>query len=224
MSSTTYSDPRVGDYLHLLSTQRESAQLADLRARTLPMEWGEMQISPEQGRLLALLTQLSGATRALELGTFTGYSSLCIAEHLGPDGLLVCCDTSDDWTAIAREEWQKAGLGQRIDLRLAPASETLAALIEEGQSGSFDLAFIDADKTGYPGYYEQVLELLRVGGLIAFDNMFRGGGIFAEPDSERGQEPGNATIRELNLAIHADERVDPVMVPIGDGLLLVRKR
>lgn len=224
MSIKTYSDPRIGDYLASLSARRESAQLADLRVRTLSMEWGKMQISPEQGRLLALLTQLTGATRALELGTFTGYSSLCVAEHLGEGGLLVCCDTSEEWTSIARAEWREAGLEERIDLRIAPASQTLDALIAEGQAATFDLAFVDADKTGYPAYYEKVLTLLRSGGLIAFDNMFRGGGVLDEPESESGSEPGNVALRGLNLKIYDDLRVDPAMVPIGDGLLLVRKR
>lgn len=220
MSSTTSSDPRVGPYLANLSHRREPAQLADLRARTLPMEWGQMQISPEQGQLLGLLARLMGARRALEVGTFTGYSSLCIAAELGERGQLVCCDSSEEWTQIAREEWARAGLAERIELHLAPASETLDGLIAAGQAGSFDMAFVDADKTGYPGYYEQVLVLLRKGGLIAFDNMFRGGGVFDETD----MEPGNRALRELNLAIYADERVEPAMVPIGDGLLLVTKR
>jgi predicted O-methyltransferase YrrM len=220
MSTQTYSDPRISDYLNELSKQRESMQLAELRAKTLPMEWGMMQISVEQGRLMALLIMISGAKRALEIGTFTGYSSLCVAEHLPKDGLLVACDTSPEWTDIAVEEWRKAGLASRVELHLGPAAETLGKLLDEGQAGSFDFAFIDADKVGYPGYFEQCLELLRPGGLIAFDNMFQSGRVL-DPGTD---SPEAITIRALNEAIFKDERVDPAMVPIGDGLLLVRKR
>jgi predicted O-methyltransferase YrrM len=220
MSTETYNDPRISEYLSHLSKQRESVQLAELRAKTLPMEWGMMQISVEQGQLMSLLTLLSGARRALELGTFTGYSSLCVAEHLPDDGLLIACDTSPEWTDVAREEWRKAGLESRVELRLGPAEETLTGLINDGQARSFDFAFIDADKLGYPVYYEQCLALLRPGGLIAFDNMFQGGRVL-DPSNV---EPEPVAIRALNEEIFADERVDPAMVPIGDGLLLVRKR
>lgn len=220
MSTSTYSDPRIGEYLNSLSLTRESAQLAELRQKTLPMEWGMMQISPEQGQLMALLTMLSGAERALELGVFTGYSSLCVAEHLPADGLLVACDLSEEWTDVARAEWKKAGLDARIDLRIGEAEATLEGLVADGQASSFDFAFVDADKVGYPRYYELCLELLRPGGLIAFDNMFQGGRIFDLNDEEEGP----VAIRALNEAIYADARVDPAMVPIGDGLLLVRKR
>ena len=224
MSSHTLADPRVADYLARLSHRREPAHLADLRHRTLPMEWGEMQISPEQGQLLGLLARLMGARRALEVGTFTGYSSIAVAEALGEGGHLLCCDTSEEWTAIARQAWDVAGLTDRIELRIAPAEETLAALVADGAAGTYDLAFVDADKTGYPRYAELVLELLRPGGLVAFDNMFRGGGVFADPGTEQHAEPGNVAIRGLNESLYDDPRVEPALVPIGDGLLLARKR
>jgi len=224
MSTRTLAHERIADYLTELARMREPAHLAGLRERTARMAEGEMQISPEQGQLLALLVHMTGARRAIEVGTFTGYSSTCMAEALGSEGRLVCCDVSEDWTDLAREVWREAGVEERVDLRIAPASESLAAMIEAGEAGTYDLAFVDADKPGYPGYYEQLVELLRPGGVIAFDNMFRGGGVFAEPGTERGDEPGNAALRELNLALYRDGRVEPCLLPLGDGLMLVRKR
>ncbi len=224
MSTKTLAHERIADYLTELARKREPEYLARLRERTATMAEGEMQLSPEQSQLLALLVRITGAQRAIEAGTFTGYSSCCVAEALGPDGRLVCCDVSEEWTEIAREAWREADVEERCYLRIGPAEESLAGMIDADEAGTYDLAFVDADKPGYPGYYEQLLVLLRPGGVIAFDNMFRGGGVFAEPGTERGDEPGNAALRELNRSLYEDERVEPVLLPLGDGLMVVRKR
>jgi caffeoyl-CoA O-methyltransferase len=175
-----------------------------------------MQIAPEQGAFLTLLTRAIGARRAIEVGTFTGYSALCIARGLPADGRLLCCDVSEEWTAIARRYWQKAGLADRIELRLGPAAETLAALPAEPV---FDLAFIDADKGGYPAYYEAILPRLRPGGLILVDNVLWFGRV-ADPAAD---DEATAHIRAFNAKVAADPRVEAVMLPIGDGLTIVRK-
>jgi predicted O-methyltransferase YrrM len=179
----------------------------------------EMLSSPEQGAMMTLLVRAIGSRRALELGTFTGYASMAIARGLPADGLLVTCDISEEWTAIARRFWDEAGLAERIDLRLGPALDTLAELPE---SEPFDFAFIDADKGNYPRYYEECMRLLRPGGLIAIDNVFYGGAVIADRDrSNRGRFA--ADVRELNDRIAADERVLSTMLGIADGVTLALK-
>jgi caffeoyl-CoA O-methyltransferase len=176
-----------------------------------------MQIAPEQGAFMTLLTRAIGARRAIEVGTFTGYSALAIARGLPPDGTLLCCDVSEEWTAIAREHWRRAGVADRIELRLAPASETLRALPREA---SFDLGFIDADKESYPVYYEEVLARLRPNGLILVDNVLWMGNV-VNPDARDAQ---TRAIRDFNRLVADDARVESVILPLGDGLTLIRKR
>lgn len=188
-----------------------------LRAETALLPSGGMQISADQGVFLAFLVRLIGARRALEVGSFTGYSALCIAEALPEDGELVACDVSKDWTAIAQRYWDEAGVAGRITLRLAPAQETLAALALEG--ASFDFAFIDADKESYDAYYEAVLALLRPGGMMALDNMMPHG---VWDEAERG--PMARAVHPVNLKIRDDLRVDASPATIGAGLMLARKR
>jgi caffeoyl-CoA O-methyltransferase len=176
-----------------------------------------MQIAPEQGAFMELLVRVSGARRAIEVGTFTGYSALCLARALGPDGRLLCLDTSAEWTAIGRRFWERAGVAERIELRLGPAAETLASLPRETL---FDFGFIDADKPGYRGYYEAILERLRPGGLIACDNVLWGGRI-ADASAD---DPQTRAIRAFNDFVAADARVEVSMIAVGDGLTLARKR
>jgi predicted O-methyltransferase YrrM len=193
---------------------------AALRARTAKLPMAGMQIAPEQGQLLAFLARAVGTRQALEVGTFTGYSALTIALVLPEDGRLVACDVSEEWTSIGRPYWQEAGVADKIDLRLGPAIDTLAALEKEGAADRFDFAFIDADKTGYGSYYESVLRLVRTGGIIALDNMLQHGRV-----ADRQARGGDvAAIRALNTKIAADERVDRVLVPVGDGMTFVRRR
>ncbi len=208
-------------YEYLLSVSlREPDLLRRLRAETAELPNPECQIAPEQGQFMAFLVKLMGARRTLEVGVFTGYSSLVVALALPEDGQVVACDISAEWTAVARQYWDEAGVAHKVDLRLAPALETLDRLLEEGQEGSFDFAFIDADKVEYDAYYERCLQLIRPGGLIAFDNVFRHGRV-ADPTVT---DEGTRTIRALNRKLHEDERIDLSMVPIGDGLTLARKR
>lgn len=209
-----------GLYGYLLGTLREPAILKRLREETAKLPSGQMQISPEQGQLMGLLVELLGVRRVLEVGTFTGYSSTAMALALPPDGRLVACDLSEEWTNVARRYWREAGVESKIDLRLGPARSTLDALIASGEGGSFDFAFIDADKSAYDAYYERSLELVRSGGLIAVDNALWSGAV-ADPSDQR--ENTNA-IRALNAKISADPRVSCSLVPIGDGLFLARKR
>lgn len=206
------------DYL-LRTTVREPEVLQRLRAETARLPTGGMQISPEQGQLMRLLIELSGARRALEVGVFTGYSSTCVALALPADGQLVACDISREWTNVARRYWQQAGVAAKIELHLQPALLTLDALIAEGQSGSFDFAFIDADKTAYDAYYERCLTLLRPGGLLGVDNSLWSGAVADESD----QRENTCAIRALNAKIASDSRVSASLVPIGDGLYLARK-
>lgn len=212
-------DPALHAYLLRVGV-REPPILAHLREETSGLPMHEMQIAPEQGAFMGLLVELIGARRCLELGTFTGYSSLAVALHLPADDTIVCCDVSEEWTSIARRYWREAAVDNKVDLRLAPALETLDRLIADGQSRTFDFAFLDADKELYPTYYERILELLRPGGLLAVDNVF-GGGRIADPTDA---DPRLAAIRELNERIARDDRVSVAMVPIGDGLTLVRRR
>lgn len=176
-----------------------------------------MQIAPEQGALLTLLARLVGARSALEIGTFTGYSALCLARGLAPDGHLLCCDVSEEWTAIGRRYWARAGVDHKIELRIGPALDTLRSLPKET---SFDLAFIDADKPGYPDYYELVIERLRPGGLVLIDNVLWSGKIL----DEDAADPSTQALQRLNDRVAADPRVEAVMIPVADGLTLARKR
>ena len=220
MSDRTINlDERLYRYLQEHSL-REHAVQRELREATLKMPHGGMQISPEQGQLMALLVRLMGARRAIEVGVFTGYSALSVALALPPEGLLVACDVSEEWTAMARQYWSKAGVAQRIDLRIAPALHTLDGLIAEGGAGQHDFAFIDADKSNYIAYYERCLVLLRKGGLVAVDNTLWSGAV-ADPAN---QERDTLAIRAFNDRVHADARVDLAMLSIGDGLTLALKR
>jgi caffeoyl-CoA O-methyltransferase len=199
---------------------RETEVQRALRAETAKIPYGEMQISSDEGALLALLVRLAGARRALEIGTFTGYSALTIAGALPADGRLVCCDVSAEWTKVARRAWADAGLAERIELKLAPAERTLRALIRDGQAGTFDFAFIDADKEGTVTYYELCLQLVRKGGVIAIDNALAGGRV-ANP---RTRDPDARAMRAMCLKIRDDARVDCALVNIRDGVLLARIR
>ena len=208
-------------YDYMLSVSlREPDLLLQLREETAQDTAARMQISPEQGQLMALLVKLTGARRCLEVGVFTGYSSLVTALAMPDDGQIVACDVSEKWTAVARRYWRMAGVEHKIDLHLRPALETLEALLAGGQAGSFDLAFIDADKERYLQYYERCLQLLRVGGLVVLDNTLWSVKV-ADPEVS---DPDTNAIRHLNEALLSDERVDLSMVPIGDGLTLARKR
>ncbi len=210
---------RIHAYL-LRETGREPEVLARLRAETMQHPRKNMQIAPEQGQFMGLLVELVGARRCLEIGVFTGYSSLAVALALPPDGKLVACDVSDEYTRVARRYWQEAGVAQKIELRLRPAVQTLDELLSRGEASSYDFAFIDADKPAYDAYYERCLELLRPGGLIAVDNALWGGDV-ADP-SKTDEE--TAALRALNAKVAKDRRVTMSLVPIGDGLLLARKR
>jgi predicted O-methyltransferase YrrM len=210
------------DTLHrylLDASLREPEVMKRLRDETAALPDGQMQISPEQGQFMRFLVRAIGAVRALEVGTFTGYSALSVAMALPEDGTLVACDVSEEWTAIARRYWKEAGIDHKIDLRLGPGADTLRALLADGQAGRFDFAFIDADKTGYAEYYELCLRLVRRGGIISFDNMLQGGSV-ADPSAT---DATTQAIRDLNTQLRRDERVDLTLVPIGDGLSLVRK-
>lgn len=220
MSNRTIS---LTDSLHeylLRVSLREPEVLRDLRAETARLAQRSMQIAPEQGQFMALLARLVGARRCLEVGVFTGYSSLAVALALPDDGRIVACDVSEEWTSIARRYWQRAGVADRIDLRLAPALQTLDSLLAGGEAGQYDLAFIDADKSGYGDYYERVLQLLRPGGLVVIDNTLWSGRV-ADPGVT---DADTVALRQLNQRLLGDERVDLSLVPIGDGLTLARKR
>lgn len=199
---------------------REHPVLAELRRTTAEMPNANMQVAPEEGAFLAMLVRLLPARRILEVGTFTGYSSTAMALAQPPDGRIVCCDVSQEWTDVARRAWADAGVADRMTLHLAPAVETLDALLAAGEAGSYDLAFIDADKPGYDAYYERALQLVRAGGLIAIDNVLWSGRVADPADRDESTE----AIRALNVKIASDERVDVVMLPLADGLTLARVR
>lgn len=211
-------DDALYEYL-LANSLREHPELAALREATRTHPRASMQIAPEQGQLMALLVKLLGARRTIEVGVFTGYSALAVALALPDDGRILACDISDEYTRVAREYWQRAGVAHKIELVLAPAAQTLAARIAAGEAQAYDFAFIDADKTGYDGYYEQCLQLLRAGGLIAIDNVLRGGAVARPADSD-----DTRALQALNAKLHRDERIDLALVPIADGLTLARKR
>jgi predicted O-methyltransferase YrrM len=199
---------------------REPDVLTRLRKETGRQSMSMMQIAPEQGQFMQLLVKALGIRRAIEVGVFTGYSSLCVALAMPDDGRIVACDVNKDWTDIARRYWKEAGVDNKIELRLAPALETLDKLIEEQLQNKFDFAFIDADKANYKDYYERVLVLIRPGGLIAIDNTLWSGSVA----DESNQTEATQAIRELNRHLHTDERVDISLLPIGDGLTLALKR
>ncbi|MEM6251371.1 MAG: class I SAM-dependent methyltransferase [Cyanobacteria bacterium P01_D01_bin.156] len=209
-------------YQYLLSVGvRDNALLQQLREENAQHPRSVMQISPEQGQFMGLLIQLMGVKKALEIGVFTGYSSLIVAMALPDDGQLIACDISDDYTTMAHKYWKQAGVDHKIDLRIAPALETLDHLITEGHSNSFDFAFIDADKSNYDNYYERSLQLVRPGGLIAIDNVLWSGRVAAPPAAHDNR---TKRIDALNQKIHNDERVSISLLPIADGLMLAMKR
>lgn len=211
-------DKKLYDYLQSVSL-REPEILTQLRQETAQHPMGRMQIAPEQGQFIALLVQLMGAKKTLEVGVFTGYSSLVVALALPPDGKVVACDVSEEYTAIARRYWQQAGVADKIDLHIAPALETLERLLAAGQAGTFDFAFIDADKSNYDGYYSLSLQLVRPGGLIAIDNVLWSGRV-ADPQV---QDNRTKKMRALNEKLYQDLRVTVSLVPIADGLTLALK-
>lgn len=207
----------VADYA-FRTWNRESDLLRRLRERTASMPQAGMQISAEQGQLMGLLVSALGVTRYLELGTFTGYSSIAVMSALPDTATAVCCDVSEEFTSVAREYWKEAGLDSRIELRLAPGTDSLEALVKEG--AQFDFAFIDADKPNYPAYYEYCLRLVRPGGMIAIDNVLWNGQVADESD----QDESTVILRELNDKLRQDPRIDLALVPIADGLTLARVR
>lgn len=220
MSTETINlTPQVYAYLQNISL-REPEVLKKLREETHRLSMAVMQISPEQGQFMALLIEILGAKKSLDIGTFTGYSALTVALAMPKDGKVITCDVSEEWTSIATKYWQMAGVKNKIELKLAPALDTLQTLLDKGEANTFDFAFIDADKHNYATYYEKALALLRPGGLIAVDNVLWSGDV-ADPTVNDNET--NA-IRALNEIIHQDQRVSVSMIPIGDGLTLARKR
>jgi len=211
-------DDTLYDYLLTHSLREHPEQIA-LREATRSHPRAGMQISPEQGQFMALLVKLIGARHALEIGVFTGYSALSVALALPADGRILACDISEEYTRIGRPYWERAGVAHKIDLRLAPALETLDAELAAGAAGRYDFAFIDADKTGYASYVERCLQLLRPGGLIAIDNVLWSGAV-AQP----ARDEDTRALQALNERLHGDERIDLSMLPVGDGLTLARKR
>jgi predicted O-methyltransferase YrrM len=215
---TTGLEQTLADYIQSISL-REPAILRQLREETAKLSMARMQISPEQGQLMALLVQLMGAKKTLEIGVFTGYSALAVALVLPVDGKVIACDISEEYTAIAKDFWKKAGVSEKIDLRIAPALETLDQLISE-ETESFDLAFIDADKRNYENYYERALTLLRPGGLILIDNVLWSGKVTDPTITDKQTQ----AIREFNQKLHQDSRISLSLIAIADGLTLALKR
>jgi predicted O-methyltransferase YrrM len=199
---------------------REPDVLARLRAATASLPLAQMQIGPEQGQLLALLAKLVGAKRCIEVGVFTGYSSLAVALALPEDSRILACDVSEEWTAMARRFWREAGVEHKIELKLQPAVRTLEERLAAGEAGRYDFAFVDADKPAYDSYYELLLKLLRPGGLMALDNTLWSGAVL-NPEE---REPNTVALRALNDKLHRDERIDLSLLPVGDGVTLARKR
>jgi predicted O-methyltransferase YrrM len=220
------SDRSIGlsETLHqylLANSVREPEVLAHLRQETDRHPLSNMQISPEQGQLMGLLVQLIGAKKCLEIGVFTGYSSLSVALNLPDDGRIVACDVSDEFTSIARKYWQLAGVSDKIDLQIAPALETLDRLIANGEAGTFDFAFIDADKNNYAAYYDRCFQLIRQGGLILVDNVLWYGRVV---DPTMDDDNRTQAIKQINQQIYHDDRVQISLIPIGDGLTIARKK
>lgn len=219
MAKSSFLDENVRRYI-LEHSLREPQVLRELREETAKIRHGGMQISADQGQFMALLVQLTGAKRCLEIGTFTGYSSLAVALALPADGRVICCDVSEDWTAVARRYWARGGVAHKVDLRIGPALQTLDALLAAGEAGGFDFAFIDADKTGHDDYYERCLKLVRVGGLIGVDNSLWSGAVADAAD----QSADTCAIRALNDKLQRDSRVTISLLAVGDGLMLAHKR
>lgn len=220
MSNATLSlTPELLEYLRSVGL-RETPLLGELREHTRGLAGSGMQIAPEQGAFMAQLLRLMGAQRVLEVGIYTGYSSLAMVEALPPAGRITCIDRNDEWTAVARRFWDRAGVGEQIELRLGDAAEELQTLIDEGREGYYDFVFLDADKPKLPIYYECALRLLRPGGVVAADNVLWSGRVVEETPGDSA----TATIRAFNAMVHGDERVDVCLVPIGDGVMLARKR
>ena len=215
---TIQIDDHLFQYVLDHSVREHPAQVA-LREATRTHAHAGMQISPDQGQFMALLIKLLGARRTIEVGTFTGYSALAVALALPDDGRVLACDISDEYTRIGRPFWQQAGVEHKIDLVLAPALRTLDARLAAGEAGSYDFAFIDADKSNYDAYYERCLKLVRAGGLIALDNMLWSGAV-ARP----AKDADTAALQQLNAKLHRDERIDLTLLTVGDGLTLARKR
>ena len=209
-------------YSYLLQSGIQESSIAyELRVKTQESTpWHMMQISPEQGAFMTLLVRLIGAKKTIEVGTFTGYSALVVAEALPEDGRIIACDVSEEWTSIARDFWERAGLRNKIDLRLRPATETLDELIDQGGADSFDFAFIDADKANYDDYYERCLVLLRPGGLVGIDNVLWGGRVA----DDTANDDDTLAIRALNEKVRTDQRVSATILTIGDGLTLAIRR
>jgi len=215
---TVQINDELYDYL-VQTSLREPEILKRLRTETAKLDMSVMQIAPEQGQFMSLLVKMIGARRIIEVGVFTGYSSLCMAMSLPENGKIIACDINREWTDIAQRYWQEAGQSGKFDLKLGPAKETLKNLLDSGESGSFDFAFIDADKQNYRDYYELCLQLIRPGGLIAIDNVLWGGAVADSADNSEE----TVAIRQLNDLIRDDERVDISLVSIGDGLMLARR-
>jgi len=215
---TLIADPALYDYV-LAHSLREHPEQTALREATASHPHGMMQIAAEQGQFMALLVKLIAARRAIEIGVFTGYSALSVALALPDDGRLVACDISDENVKLGVPHWQRAGVADKIDLRIAPAADTLRSLLANGEAGRFDFVFIDADKTGYDTYYEHALALLRSGGLVVVDNTLWSGAV-AKPSTSAD----TLALQSLNAKIHQDERVDMVLLPFSDGVTLARKR
>ncbi|MGA9853487.1 MAG: class I SAM-dependent methyltransferase [Gammaproteobacteria bacterium] len=219
MSNRTISmNDQLYEYLLKVSL-REPPILKRLREETAKLPRHGMQISPEQGQFMRLLVRLMGASRCIEVGVFTGYSSLSVALALPDEGRIIACDVSEEYTAMARRYWKEAGVERKIELRLAPALETLDALLKHGEQGRYDFAFIDADKSNYLNYYERVIKLLRPGGVVAVDNVLWSGSVIDKKDKSED----TVTIRKFNETLHADRRIELSLLPIGDGLTLARK-
>jgi len=210
--------PEAVDQYLTRTMVRETPVQQKLRAETSQLAEAGMQIGADQGQFFALLVRAIGAKRALEIGTFTGYSALAVAAALPDDGKLVACDVSEEWTSVGKRHWQEAGVAHKIDLRIAPATETLAALLAEGAAGTFDFAFIDADKPGYDAYYEACLKLIKKNGLIAIDNVLWSGKVADDAVTDES----TAALRKLNSKIAADARVEACLLTVGDGVMLVR--
>ena len=217
-TATIILDEKLREYLLNISV-KESEILRELREETAQMEYSAMQISPEQGAFMSFLVELIQAKRTLEIGVFTGYSALVVAMALPEDGIVTACDVSEEWANVGMKYWKKAQVENKINLRIAPALKTLDQLLSEGKQGTYDFAFIDADKIEYQGYFDKSLELLRIGGLIAIDNVLWGGSVI----DDSIQDSSTKAIRKFNKKLYQDERVSISMVPIGDGLTLARK-
>tara|TARA_B100001245_G_C22892727_1_gene430266 strand:- start:3721 stop:4383 length:663 start_codon:yes stop_codon:yes gene_type:complete len=217
-TATIILDKKLREYLLNVSV-KESEILRELREETAQMEYSAMQISPEQGAFMSFLVELIQAKRTLEIGVFTGYSALVVAMALSEDGIVTACDVSEEWANVGMKYWKKAQVEDKIDLRIAPALKTLDQLLSEGKQGTYDFSFIDADKIEYQGYFDKSLELLRIGGLIAIDNVLWGGSVI----DDSIQDSSTRAIRKFNENLSSDPRVSISMVPIGDGLTLACK-